>query len=371
MIRDRWPGFGLSILALGAGVWCESGHLSAADLSQIDTIVVLYAENRSFDHIYGLFPGVNGLANATIAQQQQRDHDGSVLPNLKVWDSYGKPNPNFPVLPNGPFRIDAPPVSKGADQLLPSPIHAYYHNIEQINGGRNDLFVAMSNVGGWVMGHFDGSQMKLWQWAKEYTLADNFFMGAFGGSFLNHRWLICACTPVFEDAPESMRARLDALGRLEKLPESPSARDGAVRTYTGLIGGQVTPDGFSVNTTQPPYQPSGIKPAVGGSQDLADPNGDERWGRPLPAQTARTIGDTLSDKGVSWTWYSGGWNAALADGRRSAGEKRTTINAREKGAINFEPHHQPFNYFARFAPGAPDRERYLKDVDDFVKGDCC
>ena len=149
---------------------------TAADLSRIETIVVLYPENRSFDHLYGLFPGANGIANAAREQATQRDHDGSVLPYLRVWDSQGKPDPRFPELANAPFRIDAPPVGLSADQVLLSPIHAYYHNIEQINGGRNDMFAAMSTVGGYTMGYFDGSQMKLWQWAKEFTLADNFFM---------------------------------------------------------------------------------------------------------------------------------------------------------------------------------------------------
>ena len=37
-------------------------------LAKIETIVVIYAENRSFDHLYGLFPGANGLANATPEQ---------------------------------------------------------------------------------------------------------------------------------------------------------------------------------------------------------------------------------------------------------------------------------------------------------------
>src|SRR5204863_7070610 len=272
----------------------------AADLSRIETIVVIYAENRSFDHLYGLFPGANGIVNATKEQATQRDHDGSVLPYLRVWDSHGKLDPRFAELPNAPFRIDAPPVSLSTDQVLLSPIHAYYHNIEQINGGRNDMFAAMSTVGGYTMGYFDGSQMKLWQWAKEFTLADNFFMGAFGGSYLNHQYLICACTPVFKDAPPEMRPRLDANGRLEKKPDSPSARDGAVRTYTGGIGGQVTPDGFSVNTTQPPYQPSGIPPAEDGALDVADTKGTERLGLPLPPQTNKTIGDMLSAKGISW-----------------------------------------------------------------------
>ena len=108
-------------------------------------------------------------------------------------------------LPNGPFRIDAPPVNRKWNELLPNPIHAYFHHREQINGGQNNRFVAASNVGGWTMGYFDGSQMKLWQWAKEYTLADHFFQAAFGGSYLNHLWLVCACTPRDEGAPATTR----------------------------------------------------------------------------------------------------------------------------------------------------------------------
>jgi acid phosphatase len=336
------------------------------DLSRIETIVVIYAENRSFDHLYGLFPGANGIANAKPEQWTQHDHDGSVLPELVVWGADGKPNPNLPRLPNAPFRIDRPPVNERLDQVLISPIHAYYHSIEQIDGGRNDMFAAMSTAGGWVMGYFDGSQMKLWQWAKDYTLADNFFMGAFGGSFLNHQWLVCACTPTFKDAPESMHAVLDDKGKLKKKPGSPSAREGAVQTYSGGIGGQVTPDGYAVNTTQPPYQPSGVPPAADGSLDLADPKGDPRIGAPLPPQTAKTIGDTLSARNVSWTWYAGGWNAALADGRRPPDQKRSIIYTRADGALNFQPHHQPFNYYARFAPGTADRSRYLKDGDGLL-----
>ena len=44
------------------------------------------------------------------------------------------------------------------------------------------------------------SQSALYSLAKEFVLADNFFQGAFGGSFLNHQYLICACAPVYPDA---------------------------------------------------------------------------------------------------------------------------------------------------------------------------
>ncbi len=352
--------------ALLAGV-ATAGAAEAADLSKIKNIVVIYAENRSFDNLYGLFPGADGVANAKPKQYLQRDHDGKVLPYLRVWNSKGEPDPNYPQMPNKPFRIDAPPVNKTASEVLLSPIHAYYHNIEQINGNRNDMFAAMSTVGGYTMGYFDGSKMKMWKWAKDYTLADNFFMGAYGGSYLNHQYLVCLCAPEHKDAPEFMRAVLDEKGKLKKKPDSPSAKDGAVKTYTVGLGGQVTPDGYSVNTTQPPYQPSGLPPADGGPLDMADPRGNERIGLPLPASKMKTIGDTLSDKGVSWVWYSGGWNAALADGMRPASEKRKVIYTRAEGSLNFQTHHQPFNYYARFAPGTKDRAEHLKDGDDFVK----
>ncbi len=129
---------------------CASSPLgqSTEDLARIEHIVVIYAENRSFDHLYGLFPGVDGIASATPEQKTQLDHDGNPLPHLPPVYDGGKPSPEFPQgLPNGPFRIDAPPTSRRMDEVLPSPIHAYYHNREQINGGKNNMFVAMSTAG--------------------------------------------------------------------------------------------------------------------------------------------------------------------------------------------------------------------------------
>jgi len=150
-----------------------------------------------------------------------------------------------------------------------------------------------------------------------------------------------------------VRPQLDQDGKLKKKPNSPaSVLQGPVEVYDG----RVTPDGYLVNTSQPPYQPSGIPPAPEGSLELADPAKN-----PVPPQTAKTVGDTLSAKGVSWAWYAGGWNAALADGRRDAKAKREIIYHNAPGSPNFQPHHQPFNYYARFAPGTADRAQHLKD----------
>src|SRR3984893_14439108 len=287
---------------------CLTSSNGQETLGKIKTIVVIYAENRSFDHLYGFFPGANGIANATAEQKTQLDHDGSPLPYLTIFGSDGKPHPRFPRMPNEPFSIEAAPINMPADMIASSPIHAFYHNQEQINGGKNNMFAAMSTVGGWVMGYFDGSQLRVWQWAKEYTLADSFFMGAFGGSYLNHFWLVCACTPKYPDADRSPAqdkiAVVESDGVSLKLADnSPkSAIDGVPKF---VRDGTLTPDFYSVNTMQPPYQPSANKPAKDGDSAFADP----AIPTTLPPQAEQTIGDLLSTKGIGWAWYAGAWQA--------------------------------------------------------------
>jgi len=51
------------------------------------------------------------------------------------------------------------------------------------------------------------------------------------------------------ESAEHMRVKLDPNGKLTKRPESPSAESGAVQVYSAG-GGEVTPDDYSVNTTQ-------------------------------------------------------------------------------------------------------------------------
>jgi phospholipase C len=103
----------LAALAVIAGSACE---VHGAGLGDIDTIVVLYAENRSFDNLYGSFPGANGLSQLTPAEYMQRDRDGSVLKELPpVWDGLTAKGVVPAVtqaqtehLANAPFAIDDP-----------------------------------------------------------------------------------------------------------------------------------------------------------------------------------------------------------------------------------------------------------------------
>jgi phospholipase C len=351
-------------LLAGAFVAAASAEPPAspkAGLDKIEHILVIYAENRSFDHFYGLFPGADGIANATPDQYTQVDYDGKPLPRLPpVWKGRFA-DPAFPSdLPNRPFRIDAPPINLPLAAPTRDLIHDFYPHQEQINGGRNDRFAEVSDAGGLAMGYYDGSKLPMWKWAQEYTIADRFFMAAFGNSYLNHFWLICACTPRDPNPPEGQVAQLDDRGWLKRRPESPPS---SLLGPASFLSARFTADGYSVSTLQPPYQPSRVPPAHGGDRRFADASK-----RVLPPQTQKTIGDTLSAKGVSWAWYSGAWNAAIQDGMQPAAVKRRVILNDEPGAPFFVTHHQPFNYFARFAPGTADRERHLKDHTDLVAG---
>jgi acid phosphatase len=322
---------------------------------------VVYAENRSFDNLYGLFPGANGIANASPDSWTQSDRDGKTLPVLPpVWKSGATPDPAYPKqLPNRPFRIDSAPINLSPAIATRDLIHRYYTNQEQIDAGKLDRYAALSDAGGLAMGYYDGSSLPLWKLAQQYTLADNFFMGAFGGSFLNHFYLICACVPVFPNAPTSLVAALDANGKLAQKPTTPASALSGPPEYVN--DGAVTPDGFGVNTLQPPYQPSAAPPRAGGDLRFADPIKN-----PLPPQSLKTIGDTLSAKGLDWAWYAEGWRLALADGMQPAALSRSVIYNAAPGAPNFQPHHQPFNYFAEYAPGTEARAKHLKDYDELL-----
>ena len=69
----------------------------------------------------------------------------------------------------------------------------------QINGGRNNKFAAWADSGGLVMMYIPNNTADhpLWDLAQQNVLADNFFQSAFGGSYLNHQYLICSCAPVY------------------------------------------------------------------------------------------------------------------------------------------------------------------------------
>ena len=171
---------------------------------QVKTIVVIYAENRSFNNLFANFPGVEKpLSALKPADYQQRDRDGSLLNTLPpAWGGVLQVGPQtvdgvtYPQgvqfqenLPNAPFALKGPNQEDLPLSLVTRDLwHVFYQNQMQINDGKNDQFVAWGDSGGLPMGHYAQSQysLRLWDVAREFVLCDNFFQGAFGGSFLNH-----------------------------------------------------------------------------------------------------------------------------------------------------------------------------------------
>ena len=368
--------------------------------NDIDTIVVIYAENRAFDNLYGNFPGARNLSEVLDRDghplppyHPQLDRDGSVLSVLPpTWGGVTAAGIRPVVtqqqsvgLPNAPYSIEHAFTPQSQVTLSTSTVtrdlwHRFYEHQMQIDGGKNDGYAAWSDAGGLAMGHYDYSLSALYALAREFVLADNFFQGAFGGSFLNHQYLICACAPEYPHAdtaparPSIALLEKDAAGgflpRLETATTPPASALDEPPTFAR--SGDIAPlnyfgDGkfYAVNTMQPPYQPSRNKPATNdASFAYADPNNPTT----LPPQTRRNIGDALDAKGIAWAWYAGAWNAAVKDGRRPRSKMREVIYAPETAGGNpdFQAHHQPFNYYERFDPAthAEQRSAHLKDYQD-------
>ncbi len=379
--------------------------ITAALRAEVKNIVVIYAENRAFDNLYGHFPGANGLDAVvdrhgipTKAFHLQLDRDGSVLATLpQTWGGVTAAGVTPAVtqaqsagLPNAPFSVESAftplsGVTLSTFTVTRDLYHRFYENQMEIDGGKNDKFAAWADAGGLTMGHYDNSQAALYRLALQYTLADDFFAGVYGGSFLNHQYLICACAPVYPnaDAPPTGAhptiAVLDRDAQGNYLPQLTTSATSPASALDGppsyVLSGNITPanyfgDGqfYAVNTMQAPYQPSGNQPVDANGNDLlyANPAANTT----LPPQTQTNIGDELTAAHVSWKWYAGSWNAAVADGTQAPGVARAVIYtpSSARGAPDYQAHHAPLNYFSEFDPvtHAADRAAHLQDYTDLV-----
>src|SRR5262249_47022145 len=203
-------------------------------------------------------------------------------------------------------------AADGTNALPPNPnnlaggctrdlVHRFYQEQYQLHGGRQDQYVTGSDAIGLAMGYYNTQALPIYTYLHSaphphYAILDNFFQAAFGGSFLNHQWLIAAATPTWPGAPVERHSVVDANG----MPNNyalyhalgPVVDDRLTALCPAPLG--LACGDYAINTIQPTYQPHG-----GGPQ--------------LPPQTGRTIADELSAAGISWAWYSGGWSNANGD----------------------------------------------------------
>jgi len=302
---------GLVLTSCAAGGPGNSESVDGAR-APIDHIVVLFLENRTFDHLFGTYPGVEGLDGY---RGRQADKNGVEYPGLPLaLGRDGKPDPRFPSdLPNAPF-----PLQKYVAPFDPTnnPVHRFYHMQRQYAAGADGIamgkWVAEGTSGGTSMGFFDRyASPAQWKLAEEFVLLDHWFQGIHGGSFANHFYLISAGLARYPDAPADLRAvGVGPDGRVEK-------------------DGDVDPDGSVVNNLDPPYPP-------------------QRAGAILRApQTVPTIADRLDAARITWAWYATGWGGGA--------------NAVQQGLV---PHHNPFQYVKRIME-TPDGRAHIRDASEF------
>lgn len=261
-------------------------------------------------------------------------------------------------------------------------MHRFYQEIYQVHGGRQDRYVTGSDAVGLSMGYYDTRRLPLYRYLHEdtaphYVLADHFFAGAFGGSYLNHQYLVGAQPPRWTGAPVGEHSVLDDDGMVADYPlyrPTGDVYDGALTQQCGAAADEngLACGDWTVNTVLPARQPTA----------------DYAPKMPLVDDTeqALNIVDRLSDAGVSWAWSSGGWdNAAGNVGGRgytngngpgcADGDSTPAtpdIDGRHDGYPycphrSFQFQHQPLGYFARYAPGTPGRTRHLRDEVDFLR----
>jgi phospholipase C len=134
----------------------------AVDVSSIETktpikhVVFLIMENRSFDNIFGRFPGANGATT-------------------------------------GMDRGVERPLTRAPLQRAHDIPHCYNCNVASIDGGLMDGFNQTEYADRYAYTQFHKDQITAyWNWAKQYAISDYFFASATGPSFPNHLYTIAA-----------------------------------------------------------------------------------------------------------------------------------------------------------------------------------
>jgi phospholipase C len=129
----------------------------------VKRIVVVVMQNRSFNHLFGMFPGVNGIRPGTPGFMQNDANGNPVTPHL---------------LTNGD---------------IPDLRHSHLDYRAMWNNGAMDRFAEVN--GSLALGFHDNSIEgvdQLWNLAQQFALADNYFQSVMGAAPPNPLYLVAA-----------------------------------------------------------------------------------------------------------------------------------------------------------------------------------
>ncbi|MGA9161643.1 MAG: alkaline phosphatase family protein [Actinomycetota bacterium] len=146
----------------------------------IKRVIYLMMENRSFDNLFGRFPGSNG---ATVGVK---------------------------------FGQEVPLTS--SPHWLPGDIpHDRAAHLNDVNGGTYDGFGNGQFGDPWAYTQFEGTSIpNYWSWARDYVLCDNFFGSVGGPSYPNHFFFVAGQSGGALDNPENIETRTMQDGRTFK-----------------------------------------------------------------------------------------------------------------------------------------------------------
>jgi phospholipase C len=142
----------------------------SAQVTPIEHVVIIIKENRTFDHMFGLYPGANGVSVGRIST-------GQTIPLSRAVDR----EPNF--------------------------VHSFAGAVKAVHGGLMDRFDLLPGCLAPNYGCYSQYQQsdipKYWAYAQNYVLADNFFSSMVGPSFPNHLYLIASQSGTATSNPQN------------------------------------------------------------------------------------------------------------------------------------------------------------------------
>ena len=157
--------------------------------TKIKHLVIVFNENRSFDHYFGTYPNALNLEGEPVfepAPNTPRNINNLLTPALL--DNNPNVNAGNGAGSSGPFRLDRTQANTRSQN------HAYTPEQLAFDGGKMDLFPAWTGAGtaggsgafgttGQVMGIFDGNTVTaIWNYAQNFAMSENMWGDTFGPS---------------------------------------------------------------------------------------------------------------------------------------------------------------------------------------------
>jgi phospholipase C len=338
MMQKRVAKYLIALVFAGSVVDTAVARAQSATTTPIQHLVVIFQENVSFDHYFGTYPNALNPAKEPrfVAAPGTPSVDG--LSGALLHNNPNKLNSENGTGKSNPFRLDRSQIET-ADQD-----HEYEAEQRAFHGGLMDLFPkytgmpgpppAGHDTRGLVMGYFDGNTVTaFWNYAQRFAMSDNSHGTNFGSSSVGAVNLISGQTNGVID-------HIDALSDL-------------------------VPDGGGGYTMIATIDPIG---------DVCTPSSQAQV-----KMGGTNVGDLLNSSGVSWGFFSGGFDLNTKNPNGSTGCRRTHKSAiTGEGDIDYQPHHEPFQFYASTAnlkhtrPSSPstvgmagDPANHQYDLQDF------